>query len=185
MGYRRVEMVSPRRVYARSVVPQFVEVISKATCIKVGPHACIPFNSVRSMSLSGVAQIMRIFDGAMLKGTRMDTHNDTTTKCGISSGTDSAITVEMTGLFLKFVFEHFKRDRLTNQYFDNKVKSRSTWHGIVHELHSKNLCFNIRTNMNFGRVLHGYILLHMVVILWNAIGNSLYPGVQNLTAAFL
>lgn len=88
--------------------------MSKATYTKVDPYACIQLKPVISTYLSRVALPIRIFDGKILKNAGLETETSYTAEFGISSGTDNAIIVEMTSLFLQFIYEHFRRKRLNN-----------------------------------------------------------------------
>lgn len=63
LGSFRLIMVRSSSVHSRPTVPQFDEIMSMATYIKVDPFASIVLTPVRSIPLSDVARLMLIFDG--------------------------------------------------------------------------------------------------------------------------
>lgn len=89
------------------------------------------------MSLSSLARLMLTFYFAIMPNNAgMETATASKMECGGSSSTDTAIIVKMTGLFLKFLFWHFKREGLNNEEVYTKLKYHSNWYRLVDERHS-------------------------------------------------
>ena len=140
-------MSSRRRVYAskpnnvshnHSVAAHFDDIMSSARYTKVDPHSCIPFTRFRKPSSSGVARLMRIFDGELQEklGNEISTEPDAS-HCGISLGTGTAILVELSGSMSHYVNDYFRSEGFSMEEAREKANSRDRWYGIVDGEHSQ------------------------------------------------
>lgn len=65
--------MTPKRVHATSVVPQFDDIMSAARYIKVNPLPCVPSSPIGVISTSSVRRLIRIFDEIVLRSSSMET----------------------------------------------------------------------------------------------------------------
>lgn len=83
----------------------------------------------------------------------------------VSTSTETEIIVEMIGIFLQYVFVHFKQESLNNEEVSTKIKSRSNWNGIVDGLHSQKSLIKLMDKYESWKGFDGYVLLKLVEIL--------------------
>ncbi len=106
----------------------FRDVMEDAVYEWIDPHACIPFTRTRTIVPSGVRRLMSLFDGQLM--------GQSINGGGITCGSDTAIVVHLNGTMLKYVYDHFKEQNLSEDEVKQRVEARSCWYGIVDGEHS-------------------------------------------------